>query len=180
MLAYIPWPIRYMCDLILWLVQAVEPCENDKEPIKRMKNAAKRDLNKRYSQMPDAILISSFLHPRTKQLNFISNEQREQVHETVTSELLDYVTGQSNGSETLQSLISSTDQTSATVQLTMQTILWTGLTTLLNQKTRTRHQRAFETRSHENYNDTLLNRPQELTVWSGGKQWNQYSHTLQC
>ena len=73
-----------------------------------------KDLNKRYSQMPDAILISSFLHPRTKQLNFISNEQREQVHETVTSELLDYVTGQSNVSETLQSLISNTDQTSAT------------------------------------------------------------------
>ena len=52
-----------------------------------MKQKARENLEKRYQDLPLVALMSSFLHPRTKQLKFLSAEQRSQVHEKVKSEL---------------------------------------------------------------------------------------------
>ena len=76
-----------MYPTYLKLVNILKVEEDDFESIKKMKNAARSNLEGRYRTIPDAVLISSFLCPRTKQLNFISPDQRTNVHKTVKQEL---------------------------------------------------------------------------------------------
>ena len=60
----------------------------------RMKQAATSKLTSRFVNVPDAVLISSFLHPRTKHLKFVSEEQRVAIHEKVKLELLENIENQ--------------------------------------------------------------------------------------
>ena len=69
------------------LIKALNNDEEDHSCIKEMKQKARENLEKRYQDLPLVALMSSFLHPRTKQLKFLSAEQRSQVHEKVKSEL---------------------------------------------------------------------------------------------
>ena len=71
----------------LKLTHACEVSTDDPEPIQNMKNAAKRNLEKRYSDENNAILMASFLHPRTKHLKFVPDDERQQLHESVKKEL---------------------------------------------------------------------------------------------
>ena len=70
------------------ITQACTACDSDSDSIKEMKQAAKENIDKRNVIKTPAILISSFLHPRTKHLKFISEEERSEVHETVKNELV--------------------------------------------------------------------------------------------
>ena len=57
--------------------------ENDEQTLKEMKTKAKVDLDKRYSAPFDIYLIASFLHPRTKDLKFVSDRDRSEIHDKV-------------------------------------------------------------------------------------------------
>ena len=75
-------------------VQLVKNCtvsDNDLQPLQSMKLAAKSDLDKRYVDSNPAILIASFLHPRTKHLRFLTEEKRLEIHNFVREELLQTV-----------------------------------------------------------------------------------------
>ena len=68
-------PILY--PTFLKLMQLLEIDENDNECIEKMKTAAKNNLEKRYSNIPDVLLFSCFVHPTTKNLKFIENEKKK-------------------------------------------------------------------------------------------------------
>ena len=53
--------------------------DGDSELIKKMKMDAQQNLNKRYTDTQDILLISSFLHPRTKGLPFVDTETRQNI-----------------------------------------------------------------------------------------------------
>ena len=66
---------------VLKLKRELSIHENDIECIKTMKTLAKTNLEKRYSEINDAYYIASFLHPRTKNLTFLDDELRVEIHE---------------------------------------------------------------------------------------------------
>ena len=76
-----------MYPTYLQLIKALNNDEEDHSCIKEMKQKARENLEKRYQDLPLVALMSSILHPRTKQLKFLSAEQRSQVHEKVKTEL---------------------------------------------------------------------------------------------
>ena len=53
--------------------------DGDTELIKKMKVDAQQNLNKHYTDTMDILLISSFLHPRTKGLPFVDAETRQNI-----------------------------------------------------------------------------------------------------
>ena len=57
--------------------------ENDEKTLKQMKTKAKTDLDKRYSAQLIIYLIASFLHPRTKDLNFVSDRDRSEIPDKI-------------------------------------------------------------------------------------------------
>ena len=69
------------------LLCVLEPDENDPNCVTLMKEKAKQNLEKRYENTPDVLLFSSFLHPLTKQLNFISTEEKAGIHAKIKEEL---------------------------------------------------------------------------------------------
>ena len=57
--------------------------ENDEQTLKELKTKAKVDLDKRYSALFDIYLIASFLDPRTKDLKFVSDRDRSEIHDKI-------------------------------------------------------------------------------------------------
>lgn len=76
-----------MYPTYLKLLQALNIDEDDNNCIQQMKTQARANLEKRYEEIPRTALIASFLHPRTKHLKFLSQEQRAEIHETVKLQL---------------------------------------------------------------------------------------------
>ena len=64
----------------------METKDGDSDLIKKMKVDAQQNLNKRYTKTED-ILLSSFLHPRTKGLPFVDSERRENIKKSQREEM---------------------------------------------------------------------------------------------
>ena len=65
---------------MLKIKTSLEIKEDDPSMIKKMKQAALKNIEKRYVGKEDMLLLSSILHPRTKQLPYISEDERLRIH----------------------------------------------------------------------------------------------------